>query len=190
MLRMQSTGGKSWFSVETSAAASFTEKGLKSGVSSPPLPSPPPPPHLALLTARSHSQGHPYTLSDGTTVRVVGIPTRTQEESGDDTGEWAEFSVAKWRSAMFTARSFFLQLFDDTTDFIAELCEKRGGDKKVLLIEIGCGTGEALCPLAKHCQYMIGIDVNPLFIDFCKDNCPEDQKAKSKYLVRARSLAR
>eukprot|EP00665_Eupelagonemidae_sp_cell47_P006621 gene6620-1500_t len=38
---------------------------------------------------------------------------------------------------MFTTRSFFLQLFDDTTEFIAGLCERRGGQRKVLLIEIG-----------------------------------------------------
>ena len=107
--------------------------------------------------------GQPHTLVDGSVVHLPGTlpePSRNPpgtlseapERAGEESGEWSAFSVDKWRSAMFTTRSFFLQLFDDTTEFIAELCERRGGQRKVLLIEIGVGTGEALTPLAKHAK--------------------------------------
>ena len=67
---------------------------------------------------------------------MFGTPKRKLASGGGDGSEWAEFSVAKWRSAMFTARSFFLQLFEDTTQFIGDLCERRGGASDVLLIEV------------------------------------------------------
>ena len=105
------------FSVETEAEAMFTENSLS-------------------------KVGHVHTLADGKVVRLVGLPQRTKT-SPVDGGEWAEFNVAKWRSAVFTTQSYFKQLYLDTTEFIASLCDNRGGADNVLLIELGCGTGEA-----------------------------------------------
>ena len=189
-LRMHTTDGRMWFSVETAAAVKETEESLE-------------------------TSGHPHKLADGTEarhlfihlsarlrlgrtsvtsrthlgptipgqVRVFGTPKRVMASGGGDGSEWAEFSVAKWRSAMFTARSFFLQLFEDTTQFIGDICEQRGGASDVLLIEVGCGTGEALAPLTRHAKYCLGVDFNPKFIDFCNDNLPRHHRDHVKFIV-------
>ncbi len=158
-LRMQETNGKMWFTVETPEVAALSRKGIE-------------------------DIGHPFTLADGSVVHVIGTPKVTQASGQKDTGgEWAEFCVDKWRSAMFTARSFFLQLFDDTTDFCVDAMEMRGGAKDVLLIDIGCGTGEAMGPLVDSAKYLIGIDFNPHFIDFANKILPDSQKHKVKFLT-------
>jgi len=126
--------------------------------------------------------GQEYTLSSGQKVHLVGLPQKTQT-SPVDGGEWAEFNVDKWRSAMFTAKSFFTELFVDTTDFIGNLCDKCGGKDEALLIEVGCGTGEALIPLFDRAKYTVGMDFNPHFINFCKENVPERNQHHVRHLL-------
>merc|ERR1719343_312235 len=70
-LRMLKTDGRTWFSVETAESAEFTSKGL-----------------------RNH--GQECVLADGRKVHLIGLP-RKLETSPNDGGEWAEFSVDKWR---------------------------------------------------------------------------------------------
>jgi len=98
----------------------------------------------------------------------------------------------KWRSAVYTAKSFFLQLFDDTTDFIGALCDELGGGSKYgpLLVEVGCGTGEALVPLFSSTQecgprarYVSGMDFNPHFIQFCRQNVATEDQQHVRHLV-------
>ena len=57
-------------------------------------------------------------------------------------------------------QSFFKQLYADTHTFIEEQVEKLGGKDNVCLIEVGCGTGETVIPLASSAKYCIGIDIN------------------------------
>jgi len=96
-------------------------------------------------------------------------------------GNWDEFPVEQWRSAMFNTKAFHAQLFEDTTDFVADLCQKTGKD--TLLVEVGCGTGEALVPLWKHAKYSIGMDFNPHFIGYCNQQVPDDMKSNVKYFA-------
>ena len=56
---------------------------------------------------------------------------------------------------MFTTQSFFSQLYDDTTEFVGALADKLGGRSRVLLVEVGCGTGEALLPLVDRVKYQV-----------------------------------
>ena len=156
-LRVEKTAGGMWFSVETEAEAMFTEENLA-------------------------QKGHVHTLPDGRVVRLVGLPRRTKK-SPVDGGEWSEFNVAKWRSAVFTTQSYFKQLYIDTTDFIASLCDNRGGTERVLLIELGCGTGEALTPLFSHAKYCIGLDFNPKFVNFCRSNVADEFQDKVKFIA-------
>jgi len=58
------------------------------------------------------------------------MPTKVQT-SPSDGGDWSEFNVAKWRSAIFTTKSYHSQLYDDTTDFIGSIVDKFGGARKV-----------------------------------------------------------
>jgi SAM-dependent methyltransferase len=116
-------------------------------------------------------------------VHLVGLPKRQPITISRDGGDWADFDVNKWRSAMFTAQSFFNDLFADTTDFIASLCEEKGGKDAVLLVEVGCGTGEALTPLSRHAQHTVGVDFNPHFVQFCKENVPEEARDRMTHLT-------
>merc|ERR1712151_1076933 len=72
-----------------------------------------------------------------------------------------------------------------TTDFIAKLCDELGGnsEKGPLLIEVGCGTGEALLPLFDHAAFSCGMDFNPKFIEFCEQNVPPHHVDHVKHLV-------
>jgi len=165
-LRMIKTNGRTWFSVETKESAAFTSENLR-------------------------SCGQSYKLADGREVNLVGLPKKT-ETSPVDGGEWAEFSVERWRSAVYTAKSFFLELFDDTTDFIGALCDEVGGnsDHGPLLVEVGCGTGEALVPLfssgkegGARCRYACGMDFNPHFIEFCQQNVAKEDREHVRHFV-------
>jgi len=163
-LRLMKTNGRTWFSVETTESAQFTSENLQ-------------------------SRGQTYKLADGREVNLVGLP---KIEKSSDGGEWAEFSVEKWRSAVYTARSFFSELFVDTTDFVGELCDKLGGNAEngPLLVEVGCGTGEALVPLftaangaTPRARYSCGVDFNPHFIEFCSKTVPEQDQDNVRHLV-------
>jgi SAM-dependent methyltransferase len=156
---MLKTAGRTWFSVETDESAEFTSNGLQ-------------------------NCGQAYVLSDGRKVHLVGLP-RKLETSPSDGGEWAEFSVEKWRSAVYTAKSFFQELFIDTTDFIGNLCDEVGGPGNTgpLLVEVGCGTGEALLPLMGRARYTVGVDFNPHFVEFCQQNVPEEYQDRVRHIV-------
>eukprot|EP00933_Yihiella_yeosuensis_P070710 TRINITY_DN78864_c0_g1_i1.p1 TRINITY_DN78864_c0_g1~~TRINITY_DN78864_c0_g1_i1.p1 ORF type:complete len:619 (-),score=136.91 TRINITY_DN78864_c0_g1_i1:266-2122(-) len=158
-LRLMKTAGRTWFSVETEESFDFTSKGLR-------------------------SCGQEYDLADGRKVHLIGLP-RKIETSPSDGGEWAEFSVERWRSAVYTAKSFFQELFVDTTDFIGALCDELGGTNEhgPLLVEVGCGTGEALLPLFERAKYTCGMDFNPHFVEFCMKNVPSEVQDRVKHLV-------
>jgi len=145
-LRMMKTEGQTWFNVSTEASAEHAAQGLS-------------------------SKGQEYELSDGNKITLVGLPKKVAGGGG----EWAEFSVDQWRSAVYTSRSFFEQLFVDTTNFIGSLCDELGGKSEngPLLVEVGCGTGEALLPLVDRAPFVVGMDFNPKFIEFCQQNVPE-----------------
>jgi len=158
-LRMMKTDGRTWFGVESHDSAEFTSEGLR-------------------------SLGHEYTLADGRKVNFIGLPKKIRTSSNDG-GEWAEFSVEKWRSAVYTAKSFFQDLFLDTRDFVGNLCDKLGGisEDGPLLVEVGCGTGEALLPLFGRVKYTCGMDFNPHFVEFCKENVPLEYQDNVRHLV-------
>jgi SAM-dependent methyltransferase len=128
-------------------------------------------------------------------VKAPAVPENKEEEKKEETDQgkdWSTFSVAKWRSGVYTARSFFEQLFVDTTDFVGGLCDELGGNSEQgpLVVEVGCGTGEALVPLftqvdkeAPRVRYSCGMDFNPNFIKFCQDEVAPEDQANVRHLV-------
>jgi len=159
-LRMMMTEGRTWFQVETDESTELASQGLQQG-------------------------GYERTLSDGQKVHLIGLPKKidTSVPGKAGGGEWAEFNVGKWRDAMFTASSFFQDLFIDTTHFIAELAKQKGGCDEVMLVEVGCGTGEAMTPLYEHFKYSVGVEYNPHFVDFCKENVPPERRGNVTHLL-------
>jgi len=98
--------------------------------------------------------------------------------------------VEQWRSAAYSSRSFFAQLSQDTTDFIGGLCDELGGtcEHGPLLVEVGCGTGEALLPLfagwgGARCRFACGMDFNPSFVDYCRETTPEECRDRVRHFV-------
>jgi len=154
ILLMSKTKGRTWFTVETEGQIAFSEENLQ-------------------------KVGSSYTLEDGRTIQIVGLPSKTQKSPAG--GDWSEFSVAKWRTAMFTAEAYFSQLFDDTSKFIRHFTKKFGYDRTAI-VEVGCGTGEALIPHYDDAKYIIGVDFNQQFIDFCNGNIPPSHKEKVRHL--------
>lgn len=111
-------------------------------------------------------------------------PAKEETDQGKD---WSTFSVEKWRSGVYTSKSFFQELFIDTTDFVGKLCDSLD---QPLLVEVGCGTGEALVPLftqvgkeQPRVRYSCGMDFNPNFIKFCQDEVAPEDQANIRHLV-------
>lgn len=153
-LLMAKTKGRTWFTVETEGEIAFSEENLQ-------------------------KVGSSYTLEDGRTIQIVGHPSKFKKSPGG--GDWSEFSVAKWRTAMFTAEAYFSQLFDDTSNFIRHFTKKFRYERTAI-IEVGCGTGEALIPHYDDAKYLIGVDFNQQFIDFCNGNIPPSHKGKVRHI--------
>merc|ERR1712216_162818 len=57
------------------------------------------------------------------------------------------------------------------------------GQEQVTVVEVGCGTGEALVPLYNKAKYVVGVDINPKFIEFCEQNVPLSKRGKVKHIV-------
>lgn len=106
--------------------------------------------------------GYKSKDDDGNSIYLLGKPAFTQV-SPHNGGQWSEFSVNKWRSAVFTTKAYFAQLYDDTQQFIVEMLPNSNAN----IIEVGCGTGESLVSLTDYAKHCLGLDFNPLFIDFC-----------------------
>lgn len=146
-LWMEFTDGLTWFSVETRQELEYTKK------------------HLPKIAHEARSE-----TVDGVEVNISGLPNKF---ASPHSGDWEEFSVEQWRSAVYRSKSYFEQLTNDTTEFIKEYIRYlRGTRDQVILIEIGCGTGECLAALFDDADFCIGVDINPKFIQFCKENTP------------------
>jgi hypothetical protein len=78
------TNGLTWFNVETEASAVFTRASLD-------------------------KIGLKHEMHDGRSVHIVGLPKHTQV-SPSTGGNWAEFTVESWRSAVYTCESYFSQV--------------------------------------------------------------------------------
>mmetsp|Transcript_9573 Transcript_9573/g.18050 ORF Transcript_9573/g.18050 Transcript_9573/m.18050 type:complete len:614 (+) Transcript_9573:319-2160(+) len=124
-------------------------------------------------------------------------PVATESKSYEDglkhreSEKWEKFDVNKWRSAMFTTRGYFKQLYADTPRFVREVVEAHqekacpAGGKKlpVRLIEVGSGTGEFLFSMVNEkakdideplIDSVIGIEFNAKFVGFCNERKSAD----------------
>merc|ERR1711870_219436 len=108
---------------------------------------------------------------------------RGQETKNLSGSKWSEFTVERWRSAVYINMSYFGDLCTDTINFIDEISKhmKLRGER-VSLIEVGCGTGEFIRPTLDNYQVSIGLDFNANFIEFCNDHIPRGKESKAKFV--------
>jgi SAM-dependent methyltransferase len=121
---------------------------------------------------------------DGEPLRVRRISTgKAQDDRPQGGTNWADFSVERWRSAVYINMSYFGDLYTDTCDFVCEIAKhmKLRGER-VSLCEVGCGTGEFIRPLAEHFRTVVGVDFNDKFIEFCNSNLPKGKEDKVKFV--------
>ena len=119
--------------------------------------------------------------------------TKTTQLIDGTPPDWSEFSVEKWRNAVFKSKTYFSQLYIDTNIFLLKYVDTIHTTTtfKPSVIEVGCGTGESLLPVARSGRVgaCLGVDINPKFITFCNetklitdDNILFFGKKKKKYI--------
>jgi len=110
--------------------------------------------------------------------------TTTSEGHQDKpNSKWENFPVEQWRSAVYVNRAYFGDLCADTADFIVNIAEtvKLSG-RRVSLVEVGCGTGEFIRETADAFRVAIGVDFNPQFIEFCKQEAAKEGAPQQRYV--------
>jgi len=96
---------------------------------------------------------------------------------------WSEFTVERWRSAVYINLSYFGDLYTETCNFVTDIAKhmKLRGER-VSLCEVGCGTGEFIRPLVDQFRTVIGMDFNQNFIQFCNEHIPAGYEHKMRYI--------
>lgn len=166
-LRAITTDGEMWFAVETKEAIAFAvADGLKQ------------------MGTVAEDEGW---LSDGAfdqDGKRIPISISGKGKSLQPGGsKWEEFTVERWRSAVYINLSYFAELNEVVKDFIVDIAKNiklRG--QRVSMVEVGCGTGEFIRPIADHFRLAVGLDFNQNFIDFCNDNIPKGKEHKQQYI--------
>ena len=101
------------------------------------------------------------------------VTTTTTQLMDGAPPDWSEFSVEKWRNAVFTSKAYFSKLYIDTNSFLLKYVDSVHTTTKTKpsVIEVGCGTGESLLPVARSGRVgaCLGVDINPKFITFCNE---------------------
>jgi len=167
------TDGKMWFAVETSEALQFAvTDGLKK-----------------IGTDDADWLGDGAYDQDGKRIQISLQGHGRYLQPGDSNlqpggSKWSEFTVERWRSAVYVNLSYFQDLYSDTINFITEIgkhMKLRG--HRVSLVEVGCGTGEFIRPIADHFRLSIGVDFNKPFIQFCNENIPKGKEEKMQFVT-------
>jgi len=97
--------------------------------------------------------------------------------------KWKQITVEMWRDAVYTNRTYFGELIDDTSEFIKVLAEQiKLGGRRVSFLEVGCGTGEFVRAVKDDFRTAVGVDFNKEFIDYCKEHTEERDAKRVRYV--------
>jgi len=166
-LRAVATDGDMWFAVETKEAIAFAvADGLK---------------QMGTTEEDENWLSDGAFDQDGNRIAITISGKGKELQPGGS--KWEEFTVERWRSAVYINLSYFGDLYTDTINFITDIAKNmklRG--QRVTLVEVGCGTGEFIRPICDHFRLAIGLDFNKAFIDFCNDNTPANKAHKQQYV--------
>ncbi|KAL6077416.1 Protein kinase domain-containing protein [Balamuthia mandrillaris] len=173
LLKAVSTDGHTWFSIETPESLQYAlDKHTKFGQSS------------WFRRQSANNQAGRISITNTThAVNITPAGKSSLKKSLNNGGDWDEFSVDKWRSAVFTQGSFFKQLYVDSDAFAKHaINDLLGGKDSVTLIEVGSGTGEFITPLANYVRYAIGLEINAKFVQWCNQRIPEEDRCSTMFI--------
>ncbi len=77
------------------------------------------------------------------------------------------------------ARYYDLQPFHDDLPFYERLIPSPAA----AVLELGCGTGRILVPLAGHCGYMHGLDLSPAMLEICRSRAERAGLPRDRYSI-------
>jgi hypothetical protein len=135
--------------------------------------------HIPLVRIGDHTA----PLAANGNEKSVLPPAENENETALPPSDWSEFTVERWRSAVYVNLSYFAQLYVDTQNFITDIAKHiklRG--HRVTLIEVGCGTGEFIWPTAEHFRLAIGVDFNEQFIQYCNQSIPAGKEERINFI--------
>lgn len=69
--------------------------------------------------------------------------------------------------------------YDDVSFYLPQL--KHNAER---VLELGCGTGRVLVPLAEHCGYIHGIDISGAMLDICREKLKIAEIPQNKAAVK------
>lgn len=161
------TDGKMWFALQTREALAFAvSDGLR---------------EIGCVPSEENWLSDGAFDQDGKKIPIVCVGKGNKILPGGS--KWEEFTVERWRSAVYINLSYFADLYVDTQNFIVDIAKNiklRG--HRTTLVEVGCGTGEFIRPIADHFRVAIGMDFNKQFIEFCNDNVPKGKEEKMQFI--------
>eukprot|EP01104_Vermistella_antarctica_P008059 TRINITY_DN2011_c0_g1_i1.p1 TRINITY_DN2011_c0_g1~~TRINITY_DN2011_c0_g1_i1.p1 ORF type:complete len:558 (-),score=112.19 TRINITY_DN2011_c0_g1_i1:174-1847(-) len=173
-----STDGLPWFAIETPASLEYTLKQHNKYDST------------SWFRRQSTLRKELQVLSLSSSIRsdhgelVLTLGrAKASTRATHSGGEWSEFSVDTWRNSVFTAGTFFRQLYVDTESLAQEALGSVGGGDGACIIEVGCGTGEFLFPLVEATSLLVGVDINTKFIEWCDDHRPQSAEHKLRFVT-------
>jgi len=115
--------------------------------------------------------------------QVKAEKSEDKQQTTKKNSKWQEFPVEQWRSAVYVNRAYFGQLCCDTTNFIVRFAEQlKLFGQRVSLVEVGCGTGEFIRDTGDHFRVAVGLDFNPHFIEYCKQEVPAGREGQQRYI--------
>jgi len=99
------------------------------------------------------------------------------EEKKDDVERelWEKMAPMAWHNSVASPDSIFNETYKITRDVLRDTASRGGYD---VIIEVGCGTGDIIGEMNTRQLVKIpciGVDINPDFIAFCKEQHPSDQ---------------
>jgi 2-polyprenyl-3-methyl-5-hydroxy-6-metoxy-1,4-benzoquinol methylase len=103
------------------------------------------------------------------------MATKQQNESL----EYFKKSAHNWKQKAETNTNDEVNIIKQRNDFVVKVAQERGNTE--LVLDIGCGTGDLVCDLAKKGINSIGIDFAQEMVDISKENAKKLNLEKAKF---------
>ncbi|MFK7825619.1 MAG: methyltransferase domain-containing protein [Oligoflexales bacterium] len=89
-------------------------------------------------------------------------------DQSDSAEIWKELTPESWRNAVYHKGSFFEGLTNEYQEMLGDLERIYRQGRKLVLIELGCGTGDFLFNAKDKADFAIGVDFNKDFLEYAE----------------------